>query len=145
MDRLVWGGAALAIALGFGLNPGGVMASVETGAAAVRTASLVQPSMPETIGGAADLRLRYVQEDGPSSGHVRVLLTPETRSLTVLLARSAAQQAFLQALDEPGVRDGLSRVIVEVALMPEQRDVGMHRTFRFVSKGEHTWSILPGE
>src|SRR6185312_8668316 len=58
---------------------------------------------PRLLEDSADLQMRFVQEDGPESGHVRVELTPETRSLTIMEARSAAEQAFLEALNEPGL------------------------------------------
>ena len=44
--------------------------------------------------------------------------TPETRPLHSLEARTAAQQAFLEALKEPGLGDNLSRITVVVRLMP---------------------------
>ena len=56
------------------------------------------------MGEVADVTLRYIQEDGPESGHVRVVLTPEARSLTIMEARMAAEQAFLASVEGAGAR-----------------------------------------
>ena len=69
-------------------------------------------------GKVADFMLRYIQEGGPESRHVRVVLTPETRPVTVLEARMAAEQAFLSALEEPSFGDELELVTVVVRLLP---------------------------
>ena len=129
-----------AIAAGFA-SPAAVGAvddEVQQVAAADRT---------EFVANSADVELRFIQEDGPESGHVRVVLTPETRPLTILEARSAAQQAFLRALDEPGLAGPLSRITVVVRLMPASHpDPGpAEQVIRFQHKGGRDWSILPGE
>lgn len=97
--------------------------------------------------GAASLHLRFVQEDGPESGHVRVLLTPDARRLTAFEARSAAQQAFLEALNEPGLGEALSRITIVVRLSPEAAagPTGPEEVFLFLHKGGREWSILRGE
>ncbi len=99
------------------------------------------------IGGSANLKMRFIQEGGPDSGHVRVLLTPETRPLTVIEARTAAQQAFLETLKEPGLGDNLSRITVVVRLMPESHPdpSGYEQVIVFVHKGGRDWSVLAGE
>ena len=94
--------------------------------------------------GTANVELRFVQEDGPASGHVRVVLTPET-PLSIFEARSAAQQAFLAALNEPGLGDNLRRTTVVVRLMPESDPAISEQVIRFVHKGGSDWTILPGE
>jgi hypothetical protein len=93
------------------------------------------------------MEMRFAQEDGPDSGHVRVVLTPETRPLTMLEARSAAQQGFLEALNEKGLGDNLKRVIVVVRLMPKSHPdpAAAQQVFRFVHKGRRDWSVLVGE
>src|SRR5215207_8828101 len=73
---------------------------------------------PRMLEGSANMEVRFIQEDGPESGHVRVVLTPETRSITMFEARSAAEQGFLKALDEPGLGDNLKKITVVVRLMP---------------------------
>jgi hypothetical protein len=102
---------------------------------------------PRMLGDAADLTLRFVQEDGPESGHVRVLLKPETRPLTILEARSAAERAFLEALNEPGLGDNLSRITVVVRLMPDSHPdpAVSEQVFLFLHKGGQDWSIRAGE
>ncbi|MDQ3557819.1 MAG: hypothetical protein M3453_01260 [Pseudomonadota bacterium] len=119
--------------------------AVEDGAP-LRLAEAV-PVANGLLGAAADLRLEFFQEDGPDSGLVRVLLTPETRPLTILEARSAAQQAFLDALDEPGLGDNLTRITVVVRLMPKAFLTADPReeVFLFVHKGGREWSVLAGE
>jgi hypothetical protein len=99
------------------------------------------------LAGAADVRLRFIQEDGPRSGHVRVVLAPETRPLTILEARSAARQAFLHALSEKGLGDDLRRITVVVRLMPESHpgSAADEQVFRFMYKGGKDWSIFAGE
>ena len=99
------------------------------------------------LAGTADMEMRFAQEDGPDSGHVRVVLTPETRPLTILEARQAAQQGFLEALNEKGLGDYLRRVIVVVRLMPKSHPDpgGAEQVFRFIRKGGQDWTILAGE
>ena len=99
------------------------------------------------FGDRADLMLRYIQEDGPESGHVRILLAPETRPLTQAEARSAAQQAFLKALKEPGLGDNLSRITVVVRLMPASLPdlETAEQIIVFLHKGGQDWAVLSGE
>ena len=99
------------------------------------------------FGDSADLMLHYFQEDGPESGHVRILLAPETRPLTQAEARSAAQQAFLKALKEPGLGDNLSRITVVVRLMPASHPdpAVTEQVIVFLHKGGRDWSVLAGE
>jgi hypothetical protein len=103
--------------------------------------------MPRTLDGSADVQLRFVQEDGPESGHVRVLLIPESRSLNQMEARSAAEQAFLAALNEPGLGDKLSRITVVVQLIPATHPQASsdQQVYRFLFRGGSDWSILLGE
>jgi hypothetical protein len=91
--------------------------------------------------------MRFVQEGEPDSGHVRVVLTPETRPLTILEARSAAQQGFLEALNEEGLGDQLRRVVVVVRLMPKSHPdpAAAEEVFRFLHKGGRDWTVLVGE
>jgi hypothetical protein len=74
-------------------------------------------------------------------------LTPEARPLNGFEARSAAQQAFLAALDEPGLRDGLSRITVVVRLAPvEKTGVAVpEQRFLFINRGGRDWSVSAGE
>ena len=90
--------------------------------------------------------LHYIQEDGPESGHVRVELTPETRPLTIIEARMAAEQAFLDALKEPGLGDNLQRITVVVRLMPDfaPGPRSAEQVIVYLHKGGHDWSVLSG-
>jgi hypothetical protein len=93
----------------------------------------------------AQVELRFIQEDGPESGHVRVVITPETRALTLLEARSTAQQAFLKTLQEPGLGGPLSRITVVVRLLPASHpDPGLaEQVIMFQHKGGRDWAVLP--
>lgn len=106
-----------------------------------------QVAEARTLGEAADVMLRYIQEDGPDSGHVRVVLTPEARALTVIEARMAAEQAFLQTLKEPGLGDELSRITVIVRLMPDSHPDpdAAEQVVIYLHKGGRDWSVLPGD
>jgi hypothetical protein len=99
------------------------------------------------LGDSADLMMQYIQEDGPESGHVRIVLSPETRPLTMIEARAAAQQAFLQALTEPGLGDDLKRITVVVRLMPASHPdpAGTEQVVVFLHKGGRDWSVVAGE
>ncbi len=99
------------------------------------------------LAGSANLTMRYIQEDGPDSGHVRVELTPETRALSIIEARTAAQQAFLEALNEPGLGDNLSRITVVVRLKPGSHPdpLAAETKIVFLHKGGHDWAVMAGE
>lgn len=99
------------------------------------------------VGSMADMEIRYIQVDGPESGHVRVELTPEIRPLTIFEARSAAQQGFLAALTEPGLGDDISRITVVVRLMPASHPdpAANELSLLFLHKGGRDWSILSAD
>ncbi len=125
---------------------GGSATAALDGEAPARLAEATAVPAP-MLGGAATLAVRFVQEGGPEAGSVRVVLTPETRPITVLEARSAAQEAFLDALNEPGLGDGIRRVKVVVRLMPAESAGADLReeVFVFVHKGGSQWSVLAGD
>ena len=131
-------------ALGVGSSPPAAGATAEGEALSVAEAGV---GATQSLGGSANLTMRFVQEDGPESGHVRVLLTPETRPLTVIEARTAAQQAFLEALKESGLGDNLTRITVVVRLIPQSHpDLSSAETvIVFLHKGGRDWSVLAGE
>ncbi len=99
------------------------------------------------LGDSADVMLHYIQEDGPASGHVRVELTPETRPLTLIEARMAAEKAFLAALDEPGLGGDLQKITVVVRLMPASfaDPESKQQVIIYLHKGGQDWSVLSGE
>lgn len=115
--------------------------------AARALAEAVPAAAPPLPDQAADLQLHFVQEGGPESGHVRVVLTPEARPLTALEARSVAEEGFLDALDEPGLGDYLTRITVVVRLMPATLPDAETReaVFLFVRKGGSEWSVTAGD
>ena len=122
--------------------------SLSGGKIAAATGEGEAPQIAEVraLGKAADFVLRYIQEDGPKSGHVRVVLTPETRAVTVIEARMAAEQAFLEALTEPGLGDELKRITVVVRLMPASHpDPSAEQVIVYLHKGGRDWSVLAGE
>jgi len=127
---------------GFGVLPA-MAATSEDGPQVAEAAAGVSAN----FGDSADLMLHYFQEDGPESGRVRILLAPETRPLTQAEARSAAQQAFLKALKEPGLGDNLSRITVVVRLMPASHpDPSVtEQVIVFLHKGGRDWSVRAGE
>ena len=133
-----WVAAGLMAVAGFG--------AVGPVAAATGEGEAPQITAARAVGDVADLMLRFIQEDGPESGHVRVVLTPEVRRLTVIEARMAAEQAFLQALKEPGLGDNLKRITVVVRLMPESHPDpdAAEQVVVYQHKGGRDWSVLPG-
>ncbi len=124
-------------------GPGAGAAVTEPDSDVLAAAQDLRGNLPH----AADVELHFVQEDGPDSGHVRVELTPQTVPLTLMQARSAAQQAFLAALGEPGLGDNLKRIEVVVRLMPAQQlsAQGFEQTFVYLHKGGRDWSVLAPE
>ena len=133
-------------ALAAGIAAAG-LAATDPGAAATGEGETRQITEARAIGAAADMMLRYIQEDGPQSGHVRVVLTPETRALTVIEARMAAEQAFLQTLKQPGLGDAIERVTVVVRLMPDTHPDpdSAEQVVVYQHKSGHDWSVLPGD
>jgi hypothetical protein len=134
------------VALAVGLA---AASALVTGLAEGATGEVETPQIAaaRATGAAADFMLRYIQEDGPESGHVRVVLTPETRPLTVMEARMAAEKAFLEALDEPGLGDNLKRITVVVRLMPASHpDPGeAEQVIVYQHKSGQDWSVFAGE
>ena len=127
----------------------GVSGFVSTGPAFAATSDGEPPEVIEAraLGASADVMLHFIQEDGPQSGHVRVVLTPEARALTVIEARMAAEQAFLQTLKQPGLGDDLDRITVVVRMMPRSHPDPdeAQQVIVYQHKGGHDWSVLPGE
>lgn len=97
----------------------------------------IQPDLSETV----DVQMKFVQVDGPEAGHVKVVLTPDDRPLTLDAARSAARQAFLETLNDPFFADDLKIVTVVVHRFPGQDDPTLDFSVRFSAKGEGRWSI----
>ena len=133
-----------------GLALASVVAAALTGVpvgAATGEGDLPEIAQARAMGEVADLTLRYIQEDGPHSGHVRVVLTPEARPLSVIEARMAAQQAFLGALKEPGIGENLQRITVVVRMMPQSHPDpdAAEQVIVYLHKGGQDWSVMAGE
>jgi hypothetical protein len=59
----------------------------------------------------------------------------------------AAEQAFLQTLNEPGLGDDLDRITVVVRLMPKSHPDpdAAQQVIVYQHKSGRDWSVLPGE
>ena len=133
-----------------GLALAGVATVAWTGAAAIAATGegdLPQIVQARAMGDVADLTLRYIQEDGPDSGHVRVVLTPEVRSLSIIEARMAAEQAFLDALKERGIGDSLQRITVVVHMTPASQPSpdAADQVVIYQHKSGDDWAVLRGD
>lgn len=133
-----WAGLSVAFVLSVQAAAGAVDWNSPTMVAAA-------PEATRPLDGAADVVLRFVQEGAPEEGFVRVELTPADRPLTSMEARAVAQQAFLEALNEPGLGDNLTRIVVEVRLVRESDDPGLRRSFLYLSRGGGNWSLMSAD
>jgi hypothetical protein len=135
-----WGLALAAALAAFALPAAAATGDVEP-------LQVAEVASARVLGDSADLTLRFVQEDGPESGHVRVELTPETRPLTIIEARIAAERGFFAALNEPGVGKNLSLVTVVVRLMPRLHPDpdGAEQVVVYRHKSGPDWSVTAGE
>jgi hypothetical protein len=94
----------------------------------------------------ARLDMRFEQEGGPESGQIRVILTPTERTLTLLEARTAAEKAFVEALNEPGLGDTLTRIRIVVKLEPLSDKSETERSYLFelrLPPGRKSFGNLP--
>ena len=90
---------------------------------------VITGSVPHGVGYSTNVRMQFFQEDGPRAGHVKVVLTPDDRPLSVDEARSAARQAFLETLNDPVFIDGLKIVTVVVHRYPGEDELGLEFHF----------------
>ena len=134
-----WAGVSVAFVMSVQAAAGAVDWNSPTIVAAAPEASA------RPLDGAADVVVRFVQEGEPDQGLVRVELTPADRPLTIMEARAAAQQAFMEALNEPGLGDELSRIVVEVRLVRDSEDPGLRRSFLYLSRGGGNWSLMSAD
>jgi hypothetical protein len=134
-----WAGLSVAFVLGVHTASGAVDWNEPVRLAAAPDAAA------RPLNGAADVMLRFVQEGGPEDGLVRVELTPAERPLSAMEARAAAQHAFLEALNEPGLGDNLTRIVVEVRLAPAGGDATLRRSYLFLSRGGGSWSVMSAD
>src|SRR4051812_26107617 len=100
LSSLLLGGA---ICVGFSSDLGAALPD-ETEA---RDVAELAPVARNLWGDPADLEMRFTKGKGRGSGHVRVVLTPESRPLPLREAPPPAEQGFLKTLDDPAVGHGL--------------------------------------
>jgi hypothetical protein len=103
-------------------------------------AEAAQPPVRPILG-ANNVMMTFEEDGDLFDGHIRVVLSPETRPLTLMQARSAAQEAFLEALNEPGLADVINRITIIVELVPEAMEGDLKQVFLYESKDGKTWSL----
>ena len=103
-------------------------------------AEVSQP-LTKSIPGANHVVMTFEEDGDLFDGHIRFVLRPEARPLTLMEARSAAQQAFLEALNEPAFIDVISRITIVVELIPEAREGDLKQVFLYESKDGKNWSL----
>lgn len=127
----------------------GVLAAVEdepfVAPAAQPSDDIITGSIPRGVSDPTNVRMQFIQEDGPRAGHVKVVLTPDDRPLTMDEARSAARQAFLETLNDPVFMDDLKIVTVIVHRFPDTVDASIDFSIRFEARGGGQWSIYGDE
>ena len=97
------------------------------------------------IPGANHVVMTFEEDGDLFDGHIRFVLRPETRPLTLMEARSAAQQAFLEALNEPAFIDVINRITIVVELVPEASEDDLKQVFFYESKDGKTWSLTAAQ
>ena len=103
-------------------------------------AGVASPSVAPVLD--ANNVLMTFEEDGDLfDGHVRVVLSPESRPLTVMQARTAAQEAFLETLNEPALIDVINRITIVVELVPGAGESDLRQVFLYETKDGKTWSL----
>ena len=102
---------------------------------------IITGSVPGGVAQSTNVRMQFFQEDGPRAGHVKIILTPDDRPLSMDEARSAARQAFLETLNDPFFMDGLKIVTVVVHRFPGQDEPVLDLHVQFRSQGDSSWSI----
>ena len=90
----------------------------------------------------ANTVLMTLERDGDGfEGHVRVVLSPEVRPLTPMEARIAAQEAFLETLNEPALADVVNRITIVVELIPDAGENDPNEVFFYELKDGDTWAL----
>jgi len=107
-------------------------------------AEVSQPPVSPVLG--ANHVIMTFEEDGDLfDGHIRFVLRPEARPLTLMEARIAAQEAFIEALNEPAFADVISRITIVVELVPEASEGDLKQVFLYESKDGKTWSLTAAQ
>jgi hypothetical protein len=97
------------------------------------------PARP--ILGANSVLMRFEDDGDLFDGHIRVVLSPETRPLTLMQARTAAQEAFLETLNEPALVDVINRITIVVELVPDANEDDLMQVFLYETRDGKTWSL----
>lgn len=107
------------------------------------TTEIITGSITPGISQAVNVRMQFIQVDGPRAGHVKVVLTPDDYPLTMDDARSAARQAFLETLNDPFFNDDEDLKIVSVVVhrFPGQDDPELDFQVQFRYQGDGRWSV----
>ena len=106
---------------------------------------IITGSIPKDAAVGTNVRMQFIQMGGPRDGHVKVVLTPDDRALTMPEAHSAARQAFLETMNDPEFMDDLKIVTIVVHRFPGHIDPSVDFSVRFRSEGEGQWSVEGGE
>jgi hypothetical protein len=140
----------LAIFAAIGLAIGMVKTGVPAAFGAIQdqseqvVAEVFQPPA-RPMPGANNVMMRFEEDGDLFDGHIRVVLSPETRPLTLMQARSAAQEAFLETLNEPALADVIDRITIIVELVPEAYESDLKQVFLYESKDGKNWSLTAAD
>jgi len=145
-QRDVFWTAATAFLIGFlVIFMAGARAAVGDAPAALQSDAqadeIITGSIPSGATGATGVRMQFLQVGGPRDGHVKVVLTPDDRALTMEEARSAVRQAFLDTLNDPVFMDDLKIVTIVVHRFPDTVDPSVDIQVRFQAQGKGQWMI----
>lgn len=102
---------------------------------------IITGSIPKDASAGTNVRMQFIQIDGPLAGHVKVVLTPDDRALTPEEARTAARQAFLETMNDPSFMDDLKIVTIVVHRFPDLEDPTVDFSVRFRAEGDGKWSV----
>ena len=93
----------------------------------------------------AELEMRFAPAADGKDGHISVILTPQNRALSAHEARQAAEDAFLEALNEPGLGAMLTQVRVVVYFKPAPKPQSDRKAFVFSSENGVSWHLEAAE
>lgn len=132
--------AALGLAIGLVITAiPGAFGSIQDPSGQVM-AEVSQPS-DRPILGANNVMMRFEDDGDLFDGHIRVVLSPERRSLTLMQARSVAQKAFLETLNEPALIDVINAITIVVELVPNAGENDLRQVFLYETRDGKTWSL----
>ncbi len=141
-----WHAVVAAIGLAVGVAITGIPAAL----AAIQNLSdqvvaEVAQSPDKPVTGVNNVMMTFEADGDFADGHIRVVLRPDTHPLTLMQARSAAQEAFLETLNEPGFSDVINRITIVVELVPGASESDLSQVFLYESKDGKTWSLTAAQ